>query len=178
MTHPGSGNRTWQDYPSTVTPITAYALEQIEAALDKSTYPPTGVWTRTSHQSIPNNTWTVLAASVADTTPVGITNTNGVLTFAAAGLYAFTGTVWWNSGSGLRILTFGPNQSGFPTRFGMARTTMPSVVDISQNISGTVRVTATTEQYAFGLYQSSGGLLNVVGDQGGLPRISLWRISG
>ena len=35
MTHPGSGNPTWQSYPSTQTPITALALESIETALDQ-----------------------------------------------------------------------------------------------------------------------------------------------
>ena len=35
MTHPGSGNSTWQSYPSTQTPITAAALESVETALDK-----------------------------------------------------------------------------------------------------------------------------------------------
>lgn len=34
MTHPATGNATWQDYPSTSTPITAATLEAQELALD------------------------------------------------------------------------------------------------------------------------------------------------
>lgn len=34
MTHPGSGNPTWQDYPSIATPVSAAALEAIESRLD------------------------------------------------------------------------------------------------------------------------------------------------
>lgn len=34
MTHPGSGNPTWQGWPSTGTPITALSLENIETLLD------------------------------------------------------------------------------------------------------------------------------------------------
>lgn len=36
MTHPVSGNPTWQDYPNTSTPITAAALEAMETALDRT----------------------------------------------------------------------------------------------------------------------------------------------
>src|SRR6478672_10887608 len=32
-----TGNPTWEDYPSTTTPVTATALENIEAALDQHT---------------------------------------------------------------------------------------------------------------------------------------------
>jgi hypothetical protein len=35
MTHPASGNATWQDYPNTTTPVTAASLEGIENALDE-----------------------------------------------------------------------------------------------------------------------------------------------
>lgn len=34
MTHPGSGNPTWKNYPDTSTPVTAASLEAIEGALD------------------------------------------------------------------------------------------------------------------------------------------------
>lgn len=34
MTHPGTGNQTWQDYPNTSTPITAASLEAMETVLD------------------------------------------------------------------------------------------------------------------------------------------------
>lgn len=42
MTHPGSGNSPWQDWPSTATLITAARLEAIEAALDALARPTDG----------------------------------------------------------------------------------------------------------------------------------------
>lgn len=94
MTHPASGNPTWQDYPDITTLVTAAGLESIESTLDAhktaltkniASYVPSAV------QSIPNAAATNLLFGTASLTTTAVTRaTSGaghVFTLTRAGLW-------------------------------------------------------------------------------------------
>lgn len=57
MTHPGTGNPTWQDYPNTSTPVTAAALEAMEGVLDRAAGPVCESWLTTEYLNLPGNSY-------------------------------------------------------------------------------------------------------------------------
>lgn len=114
MTHPGSGNSTWQDWPSQATLITAERLEAIELALDGmagtrpsdggvAVYMPSG----SPNQSVPANSTPRLALGVAMRNTTLVTRTavgeGATATINRTGLWAVSlGVGMNNTASGVK----------------------------------------------------------------------------
>lgn len=84
MTHPGSGNPTWRDFPNTSTPVTADSLEAIEGAVDtlagKASPPCCEVRLTADYASLPGNSYLAMRGQMA--APAGM-DPYGMLTKAA-----------------------------------------------------------------------------------------------
>lgn len=102
MAH-ASGNPTWQDFPSTATPITAAALEHIETALDREVAPPFGHAGRTAgFQNVSAGGEVGVTAQVLSG---GMTASGNALVVPTDGLYLITGKAYATGGSGIRWST-------------------------------------------------------------------------
>lgn len=96
MTHPGSGNPTWQDYPNTATPVTANTLEAIENVLDThhsrlGFVPKRSAWAQ-SGATAPTGTSTLAGlVPVAGLQDAPITSTgNGAFLLNQPGVWSLT----------------------------------------------------------------------------------------
>lgn len=123
MTHPASGNPTWEDWPSTATLITAARLEAIEGVLDRTAG---SVQARAAaNQMITTaGTWTAVALPIEDLDDANVhsTTTNtGRFLWPNAGLYRISAQVTWATGETtadpLRQMRLANPDGGIPGSF-------------------------------------------------------------
>lgn len=101
MTHPGSGNPVWQNYPSTTTPITAAALENLEGAVDAVAGRLVQV-RASANQSLTVTGWLPVALPLEDVDDLdghSTTTNTARVTLPQAGLYRVSGQVMWLNGT-------------------------------------------------------------------------------
>ena len=114
MTHPASGNPTWQDYPDLSTPVTADALEAMEGALDAVSAPgPVVALVQNTAQNVLGSTWTAITFDSEDLDTAGLWSGSGnTLTIPAAwaGLWAVCGSVGYQlNTTGARLAALAMN---------------------------------------------------------------------
>lgn len=124
MTHPASGNPTWEDWPSTATLITAARLEAIEGVLDRATAGLVQARASANQTITTAGAWTAVALPIEDIDDAAAhsTTTNtGRFQWPNAGLYRISAQVTWATGEAtadpLRQMRLANADGGIPGSF-------------------------------------------------------------